>query len=498
MLFNSIQFLIFFPVVILFYFVIPEKIRYLWLLFVSYFFYMCWNAKYALLILFSTVITYFSGLIIEKIKAQKWEDRKIIKYKKYCVIGSFILNLAILFWFKYLEFMILNLNRMLNVFHFEIHIPTIDIILPVGISFYTFQALSYTMDIYRDKIHAERNPFRYALFVSFFPQLVAGPIERSENLLRQLKIPTRFSVKNAEYGLLTMAYGVFLKVVVADNLSLLIDPVYYNTNDSSTIALTTGMILFAFQVYCDFQGYTQIAIGSARILGFQLNENFNSPYLAKSIKDFWGRWHISLTSWFRDYLYIPLGGNRKGKFRKQINTMLVFLCSGLWHGASWHYVIWGGANGIFSVLEDVLKPYYHKMIARLKINERNVLWKGFRTIVTFAMIDLTWLFFRVNSFREGIGILKRIFAEFRIKWFISSGFFNVFGTTYNFVIIAVSLLCVMIIDILNYNGIDVRKIIFSQQIIFRWIIYWMVYLIIIYWGVYGTGYEQTQFIYFQF
>lgn len=498
MLFNSIQFLLFFPIVILLYFTIPVKIRYLWLLIASYFFYMCWNAKYALLILFSTSVTYFSGWILEKIKSQNWEEGIKTRYKKYCVAGSFILNLAILFWFKYLDFIILNLNRLFNIFHFEIHVPVFDIILPVGISFYTFQALSYTMDVYRNKIHAEKNLFRYALFVSFFPQLVAGPIERSENLLKQLKVPTRFCVKNAEWGLLTMAYGLFLKVVVADNLSLLIDPVFINTSESSTIAIITGMILFAFQIYCDFQGYTQIAIGSALILGFRLNENFNSPYLAKSIKDFWGRWHISLTSWFRDYLYIPLGGNKKGKIRKQINTMIVFLCSGLWHGASWHFVIWGGLNGIFSVLEDLLKPYYHKVVSILKINEENITWKCFRILITFVLIDLTWLFFRVNSFSEGLEVLKRIFSGFRFKWFLSMEFMGMFGSINNFIIIIVSLLIVLIIDVLNYNGIDIRKIIFKQQMVFRWIIYWMIYMSIIYWGVYGTGYEQTQFIYFQF
>ncbi len=482
MLFNSIQFLLFFPIVILLYFIVPYKIRYLWLLFASYFFYMCWNVKYALLILFSTAITYLSGLYIENLKTKKWKEEKIIKYKKYCVAGSFILNLSILFLFKYLDFIILNLNRLLDIIHFEMDIPSFDIILPVGISFYTFQALSYTMDIYRNKIHAEKNLFRYALFVSFFPQLVAGPIERSENLLKQLESPTRFCVKNAEWGLLTMAYGLFLKVVVADNLSLLIDPVFLDSNTSSTVSLTIGIILFAFQVYCDFQGYTQIAIGSALILGFRLNENFNSPYLARSIKDFWGRWHISLTSWFRDYLYIPLGGNRKGMFRKQVNTLLVFLCSGLWHGASWHFVIWGGVNGLFSILEDLFQPYYHKAISILKIDEKSLTWKGFRTIITFVLIDITWLFFRVNSFREGIYILKRIIFDFRVKIFLSSEFMNMFGTLYNFIVIAVSLMIVLIIDVLNYEGIDARKIVFKQQIIFRWIIYWMIYMIIIYWG----------------
>lgn len=342
MLFNSVQFLIFFPVVILCYYVLPAKVRYLWLLAASYFFYMCWNARYALLMLFSTAVTFFCGLLLEKIKGADWGAHKVEIGKKCCVAGSFFLNLAVLFWFKYFNFAVQNIELIMNAFHVEMNPPKVDILLPVGISFYTFQALGYTMDVYRDEISAEKNFFRYALFVSFFPQLVAGPIERSKNLLNQLKVPAKFNVERAKWGLLTMAWGLFLKLVIADNIAPLVDSFYENAQEHSAMALLTVTILFAFQIYCDFQGYTQLAIGSALVLGIRINENFNTPYLAGSIKDFWRRWHISLTSWFTDYLYIPLGGSRKGKLRKQLNTMLVFLCSGLWHGAAWHYIAWGG------------------------------------------------------------------------------------------------------------------------------------------------------------
>lgn len=498
MLFNSVQFLIFFPVVVLCYYMLPAKVRYLWLLAASYFFYMCWNVRYALLMLFSTAVTYFSGLLLEKLKGAHWEAHKIEIGKKCCVAGSFFLNLSVLFWFKYFNFAAQNINLAMGAFHIEANLPKVDILLPVGISFYTFQALGYTMDVYRDEIHAEKNFFRYALFVSFFPQLVAGPIERSKNLLGQLRTPAKFQVEKAKWGLLTMAYGLFLKLVIADNIAPLVDSFYENAEEHTAMALLTVTILFAFQIYCDFQGYTQLAIGSAIVLGIRINENFDTPYLAGSVKDFWRRWHISLTSWFTDYLYIPLGGSRKGMFRKQFNTMIVFLCSGLWHGAAWHYIVWGGLNGLLSIAEDLTKPLYHKMVSVLRIKEQRIMWKALRTVVTFVLVDVTWLFFRADSLGQGYGILKRFVLEFRPLWFFSEGFSGMFGTTGNFMIIMFSLLILFAVDFLKYKGIDMREIIFRQQIVFRWLIYWLIFLVILFWGAYGTGYEQKQFIYFQF
>lgn len=494
MLFNSINFLIFFPIVVLLYFAIPAKVRYLWLLAASYFFYMCWNAKYALLMLFSTGVTYLCGILLERAK----EKEKGAVYRKCCVAASLVLNLAVLFGFKYCNFIIYNINSVMNIFHIEINIPAFDVILPVGISFYIFQSLGYTIDVYRDEIPAEKNFFRYALFVSFFPQLVAGPIERSKNLLVQLREPVKFNVKNAERGLLTMAYGLFLKLVVADNIAEVVDSMFANSQEHSSMALLMATILFAFQIYGDFQGYTQLAIGSALVFGIRINENFNAPYLARSVKDFWRRWHISLTSWFTDYLYIPLGGNRKGKIRKQVNTLIVFICSGLWHGAGWHFVVWGAINGIFSVLEDILKPFYHKMITTLKIRENTITWRCFRVFATFCLVDFTWLFFRVDSLSEGLRILKQIVFDFRPQWFLSGEFPAAFGSELNFMVIMLSLLILFAVDFMLYKGIDFRTVIFRQQIVFRWVIYWLIFVLIISWGAYGGGYEQKQFIYFQF
>ena len=342
MLFNSLEFLIFFPIVVAAYFILPKKLKQFWLLIASYYFYMCWNAKYIFLIFFSTVITYGSGLLLENIKTLPVEEKRRTRYKKLTVAFSFLLNLSVLCYFKYMNYFFSVIAAVFHAAHIELNVPAFDILLPVGISFYTFQALSYTMDVYRDEIYAEKNFFQYALFVSFFPQLVAGPIERSKSLLKQFARPTRFRYDAVREGLLLMMWGYFLKLVIADRCAVLVNRVYGDYTSYKGFQLIIANVLFAFQIYCDFEGYSQLAIGSAQVLGFHINENFRTPYLSTSVRDFWQRWHISLTSWFRDYLYIPLGGNRKGKLRKYFNIMIVFLVSGLWHGASWHFVAWGG------------------------------------------------------------------------------------------------------------------------------------------------------------
>lgn len=343
MLFNSLEFLIFFPVVILIYFIIPKCVKQLWLLFSSYYFYMCWNAKYVLLILSLTCITYIGGLLIETFKHNiKCEEEKKICLQKMIVALSFVFSMGILFYFKYIEFAFISMKRLFLLINIQLSAPAFDIILPVGISFYTLQALSYIVDVYRAETHAEKNFCKYALFVSFFPQLVAGPIERSKNLLKQLSVPRSFCFENAWEGLLLMLWGYFLKIVLADRIALFVDTVYGDFTTYSGVYLIVATVLFAVQIYCDFSGYSVIAMGAAKILGISLMENFNAPYLSVSIHEFWRKWHISLSSWFRDYLYIPLGGNRKGKLRKYLNTMLVFLLSGLWHGAQLSFIAWGG------------------------------------------------------------------------------------------------------------------------------------------------------------
>ena len=302
MIFNSIDFLVFFPVVTLIYAIIPKRARCIWLLIASYYFYMCWNAKYALLIAFSTVVTYTAGLLIGRFKDTR--------AKRWVIAGGFVTNLGILFFFKYFDFALNNLNMLLAHFSVQNIQNPFDILLPVGISFYTFQALGYLMDVYRGECEAEKNLLRYALFVSFFPQLVAGPIERSNNLFRQIREMERrtlFSVEAVSQGFTMMLWGLFMKMVIADRVAIFVDTAFSHTFALGTVEAVLGAVGFAIQIYCDFGGYSAIAIGAAKVMGFDLMENFNTPYFSVSIKDFWRRWHISLSSWFRDYLYIPLG-----------------------------------------------------------------------------------------------------------------------------------------------------------------------------------------------
>lgn len=492
--FNSLEYLFFLPIVFFVYFILPAKVRYLWLLAASYYFYMNWNAKYALLLLFSTAVTYISGTLISRLK-----EKGNQKAAKWCVWGCVGVNLAILFFFKYANFFLTNVNRVLTAVGSGRSFEMLDILLPVGISFYIFQALGYTFDVYYDKIEVEKNPLRYALFVSFFPQLVAGPIERSKNLLEQLKKPTYFDPERVREGLLTVLWGLFVKIVIADNAALIVNPLYEDFASHTGIEMAFATIFFAIQIYCDFSGYSYMAIGSARLLGFDLMDNFKSPYLSTSIKEFWRRWHISLTTWFTDYLYIPLGGNRKGKYRKYLNTMIVFLVSGLWHGANWSYVVWGGLNGLFMVMHDVTADWRSRVNQKLKIDENSIGHRFFSTIFTFCLVNITWVFFRAPSFRTALTIGWHTLRHFHPERILSSGFLNSMGiSSQTAVMMGISLLLLLIVDILRYKNVDVGALVRKQSTAFRWMIYLGLLLMILVFGIYGADYEQTEFLYFQF
>lgn len=498
MLFNSLEFLIFFPLVIILYFILPKKIKQFWLLAASYFFYMCWNAKYAVLILFSTIITYSSGLLLEKIKHSSWTDARRVKYKKLTVAFSFVLNLAVLFYFKYTNFFLSVIGTVFRAAHIELNIPTFDIMLPVGISFYTFQALSYTMDVYRDEIYAEKNFFRYALFVSFFPQLVAGPIERSKNLLKQLDKPQKFNYEAAREGFLLMLWGYFLKIVLADRIAIFVDAVYgdYQTYTGSYLIVAT--ILFAIQIYCDFYGYSVIAMGAAKILGIQLMENFSAPYLSFSVAEFWRRWHISLTSWFRDYLYIPLGGSRKGKWRKYMNTLIVFLVSGLWHGANGSFVIWGGINGLYQIIGELGKPVRDKIVSTFHLNRDSLAHKLFCILETFVLVDISWIFFRASGLRNALGIIKQMIVV-QNPWVLFDGSLYQCGldrANFQFMLICICIL--LFADYCKIKGIQMRQVIIKQDGWFRCLFTTFVIWGILTFGVWGASYDAASFIYFQF
>lgn len=498
MLFNSMKFMIFFPIVVLAYYILPHRVKQFWLLCASYFFYMCWNIKYAFLIFFSTMITYASGLLLEKIKHASWDNSQKARFKKLTVALSFTLNLTVLFYFKYINFAFDVVRELFHIIHIELNVPTFDIILPVGISFYTFQALSYTMDVYRDEIYAEKNFFSYALFVSFFPQLVAGPIERSKNLLKQLDKPHKFQYEVAREGFLLMLWGFFLKIVLADRIAVFVDTVYGDYQTYQGTYLIVATILFAFQVYCDFYGYSVIAMGAAKTLGIQLMENFDAPYLSLSVAEFWRRWHISLTSWFKDYLYIPLGGSRRGKTKKYINKMIVFLISGLWHGAEISYVVWGGLNGLYQVVGEILQPLRDKIVLALHLNRDSLGHWLLHIIGTFAFVDFAWVFFRADRVGDAVRIIRSI-VMVRNPWILFDGSLNQCGLdNRNFTLMFLCLCILLFADCCKSRGIQIRNIILKQDGWFRWIFIAFAIWAVLTFGIWGTGYNDANFIYFQF
>lgn len=484
MLFNSVSFLLFFPLVVLVYFAIPDKAKNCWLLIASYYFYMSWQPVYALLILFSTASTYICAVWIDQAKTQK--QRKLF------LAVNIVVNLAILFYFKYFNFFITSLTTLLPGFELA---PNANLLAVVGISFYTFQSLGYSIDVYRGTIPREKNFLTYALFVSFFPQLVAGPIERSANLLPQFKTPNRFEYTRVSNGLKLMAWGFLKKLVIADGAAQIINAVYNEPTSYTGIQLVVATILFAFQIYGDFSGYSDIAIGAAQVLGFQLMRNFNHPYFAKSVPEFWRRWHISLSSWFMDYVYIPLGGSRKGPWRTYFNLMVTFLVSGLWHGAAWTFVVWGGLNGFYNVISRATKNLRQKTAAFLGV-QNSFLRAGVGIVFTFLLINFSWIFFRANSLSDALYVIQNLTSDFSC-WFdpnyINQALTKIGFYTGNGYAIIGCIVFVLGMELWEGNGDLITKI-SSCHWALRWIFYYTIILLIIFFGWFG----KSQFIYFQF
>ncbi len=394
--FNSAEFLIFYPVVLLLHFLLPMKVRWIALLAVSYYFYMTWNPSLIFLILFTTAVSWGCSLVIEK--SQKKATQRL------CLVVTLVICLGVLFFFKYYNFLASSVSALMTLFGAPSTDFTLNLILPVGISFYTFQTLSYAIDVYRGRIRTERHFGYYALFVSFFPQLVAGPIERPENLLPQLRTKQYWNNADAAAGLKRMLVGFFKKVVVADLFAVYVNAVYNDVSNASAVSVILASVMFAVQIYCDFSGYTDIAIGCARVMGIRLMQNFDVPYTARSIKEFWNRWHISLSTWFRDYLYFPLGGSRCAKWKHLMNLMIVFLVSGLWHGAAWTFVIWGFLHGAYQVVGILTKNTREDLCKKLGINRETKAYHAWQTICTFVLVTFAWIFFRANSMAD-LGIL---------------------------------------------------------------------------------------------
>ena len=397
MLFNSFNFLIFFIIVTSLYFAIPYNKRWFLLLVSSCYFYMAFVPIYIFILGFTIVVDYFAGIYIEKAEGKR---------RKLFLIFSLIANIGVLAVFKYYNFLNHNFSFLMHGFGLTNPVPYLSILLPIGLSFHTFQAMSYTIEVYRGYQKAERHFGIYSLYVMFYPQLVAGPIERPQNLLHQFREKYDFDYNRVTSGLRLMAWGLFKKVVIADRLAILVDTVYDNPQQHNSLSLIVATIFFAFQIFCDFSGYSDMAIGVARIMGFKLMTNFDKPYQSRSVHEFWKRWHISLSTWFKDYLYISLGGNRVTIPRWYLNLFIVFLVSGLWHGANWTFVIWGALHGfylVFSLITKKIRERFNKLFHFDKVPVLSV-------ISTFTLVSFAWIFFRANSIHSALYIAKHIFT----------------------------------------------------------------------------------------
>ena len=431
---------------------------------------------YILILIFTIIIDYFAGIFIEGASGAK---------RKFFLICSLVANIGVLSFFKYYNFLSQNLNFLFHSFGLTTSVPYLQILLPIGLSFHTFQAMSYTIEVYRGHEAAEKNFGIYSLYVMFYPQLVAGPIERPQNLLHQFRTKYPFDYDRIADGLKMILWGFFKKIVIADRLAIYVNATYNHPQEHTGLTLTLATFFFAFQIYCDFSGYSDIAIGSAKVMGFKLMTNFNRPYFAKNISEFWKRWHISLSTWFRDYLYISLGGNRVAVPRWYFNLFIVFLISGLWHGANWTYVLWGAINGFYLVFAIITHQLRSKLDKLTGLNKNPKLHKAFNIIITFLLSCFAWIFFRANNIDDAFLIIKKVFT-FKGPLFIQNPSMVIYSFTGIFILLFVDMKKEYYkgsFSFFNHQNWWVRNLSYATLVI-----------IILLMGVFDGG----QFIYFQF
>jgi D-alanyl-lipoteichoic acid acyltransferase DltB (MBOAT superfamily) len=476
MLFNSLEFLFFFPTVTALYFYLPHAWRWALLLTASCLFYMAFVPEYILILFATIIVDYAAAILMEKAPAGA--------LKRFYLISSLVVTVAILGFFKYFNFLNDNVAALAAALHWNYGIESLKIVLPIGLSFHTFQSMSYVIEVYRGNQKAERHFGIYALYVMFYPQLVAGPIERPQNLLHQFRERHDFDYGRVTGGLKRMAFGLFKKVVVADALAGVVDQVYNQPQQYSGAPLLFATICFAYQIYCDFSGYSDIALGSAQVMGFRLMENFDRPYAAASVSDFWRRWHISLTTWFRDYVYIPLGGNRVSSGRWHANLVLTFLISGLWHGASWNFVVWGGMNGAYLVLSSLTQNWRKHFAGAIGLDRSPRLHRAVQTGITFCLICFAWIFFRANSMPDALYIVSHLFeglgGPHRGK-LAFNGFILLFLVLMEYVQS-------------QHRAGAIENLWSTKSKTVRWSFYYALVMIIIVFG----AYNEQRFIYFQF
>ena len=478
MLFNSINFAIFLPIVFLLYWFVAKnnlKFQNVLLLVASYYFYACWDFRFLFLLIFSTLLDYYSGIKIENSTSEK--------NRKFWFWLSIGINLGFLGVFKYYNFFVDSIQDVVSVFGHKIDMWTIKVILPVGISFYTFHGLSYVIDIYKKRIVAERNFINYAVFVCYFPLLVAGPIERATHLLPQIKKKRTFNYSQAVDGLRQILWGLFKKIVIADNCAEYANLIFNTSDDYSGSTLIMGALFFTFQIYGDFSGYSDIALGTSRLFGMELLKNFNFPYFSRDIAEFWRRWHISLSSWFKDYLYIPLGGSVGGLKMKIRNTFIIFLVSGFWHGANWTFIVWGALNALY-FLPSLLSKTNRNHMEIVAYNSRFPSVKEFLSIlITFGLTVFAWIFFRANSLTHAITYIKQIFTSKLLS-------LPEIRPTHIIVLIVVFIL---IEWVGRRNNFAIEKLFIEDSVFVRWGFY-----IVLVMAIFIFSTKEQEFIYFQF
>jgi len=471
------------------YFALPHRFRWILLLVSSYYFYMCWNPFYVVLIFMTTAIAYWTGIRMGRTENQK--HRKV-----YLTLGL-VASLGILFTFKYLNFSFEVIRDTLNILNLSFDTPVLRLLLPVGISFYTFQTLSYTIDVYRGKKSVETHFGIFAVYVAFFPQLVAGPIERSTNLLPQFYEYHPFDYQRVTDGLKLILWGFFKKLVIADRLAVYVNQVYSAPGDYTAWPIILATYFFTFQIYCDFSAYSDIAIGSAQVMGFKLMDNFRRPYFSKSIAEFWRRWHISLSTWFKDYLYIPLGGNRCSRTRWLTNIFMVFLISGLWHGAAWPFVIWGTIHGLYLITGILTSPARKSLTRKIGLDNHPTLLKCSQVIITFHLVVFAWIFFRAESFSDAMHIISNIGrVDLKILFQPAELFKELYGVALGRAGLMIALFAILFMEGIHLlqRHWQMRHMLSEKPLWLRWSVYYSMIFGIIMFGVYSS----EEFIYFQF
>lgn len=475
MQFTSGTFLIFLPLVVLVSWAVPARMRPVWLLVASAIFYANGGVVFLLVLFLSIIVTYVMGRCIER-------DRQ--HGKVYLIVGALV-NVALIAGFKYLGLL-------------GIAMPE-GWVVPLGISFYTLQAISYVSDVYHERIPAEHNFILYALYVSFFPNVVSGPIERAGNLIPQFKALQRPSWDACRDAFYMMIWGYFLKLVMADRLGTIVNTVYAVPDGGHGVIVILAIIAYTFQIYCDFAGYSALAIGTARLVGVNLMENFHAPYMSGSIREFWRRWHISLSSWLRDYVYIPLGGNRKGVVRKYVNLLITFAVSGIWHGVGLQFLVWGLLHGIYQVIGTLLQPLRDKWVAITGTNREAASHRALKILVTFTLVSINWVFFRAQSVGDALLILKSTYSRGLQLWRLTDKSLLGLGLDQlNLVLLVIALAILIGADIATYRGVQLRSWLMAQGLWLRWTILIGAIVIIAVCGTWGPDYNAASFIYSQF